>query len=104
MDLERRMELVRGVGEEIITEKELRNLLETNDCPSAYDGFEPSGLAHLPFGVLRPILVDDLLKAGVHMKLWIADWFGWVTTRWAGTWKLSSRWGSISWKYGARPG
>ena len=78
------MRLVRNVGEEIITERELRTLLETNSHPSAYDGFEPSGLAHLPFGVLRPILVDDMLKAGVHMKLWIADWFAWVNNKMGG--------------------
>ena len=84
MDLERRLDLVKGVGEEIITEKELRTLLETNDHPVAYDGFEPSGLAHIPFGVLRPLLVEDLLKAGVRMKLWIADWFGWVNNKMGG--------------------
>ncbi len=81
MDLEERLRLIKNVGEEIITEGELRTLLETNDHPSAYDGFEPSGLAHLPFGVLRPILVDDMLKAGVRMKLWIADWFAWVNNK-----------------------
>ena len=84
MDLETRLEHIRRVGEEIITEAELRTLLETNDHPTAYDGFEPSGLAHLPFGVLRPILIDDMLKAGVKMKLWIADWFGWVNNKMGG--------------------
>ncbi|MDG6901582.1 MAG: tyrosine--tRNA ligase [Nitrososphaerota archaeon] len=84
MDLETRLSHVRQVGEEIITEAELRTLLETNDHPAAYDGFEPSGLAHLPFGVLRPILVDDMLKAGVRMKLWIADWFAWVNNKMGG--------------------
>ena len=84
MDLEKRLALVKGVGEEIITETELRALLETNPHPTAYDGFEPSGLAHLPFGVLRPILVDDMLEAGVRMKLWIADWFAWVNNKMGG--------------------
>jgi len=84
LDIETRLAYVRQVGEEIITEKELRTLLETNDHPTAYDGFEPSGLAHLPFGVLRPILVDDMLKAGVRMKLWIADWFAWVNNKMGG--------------------
>ncbi len=84
LDLETRFQLIKGVGEEIITEKELRTLLETNDHPAAYDGFEPSGLAHLPFGVLRPILVEDMLKAGVRMKLWIADWFAWVNNKMGG--------------------
>jgi tyrosyl-tRNA synthetase len=84
LDLVTRLSYIKRVGEEIITEKELRALLETNEHPTAYDGFEPSGLAHLPFGVLRPILVDDMLKAGVKMKLWIADWFAWVNNKMGG--------------------
>ena len=84
MDIETRLSYVRRVGEEIITDKELRTVLETNDHPTAYDGFEPSGLAHLPFGVLRPILVEDMQKAGIRMKLWIADWFAWVNNKMGG--------------------
>jgi len=84
LDIETRLAHIREVGEEIITEKELRTLLETNEHPTAYDGFEPSGLAHLPFGVLRPILVDDMIKAGVRMKLWVADWFAWVNNKMGG--------------------
>jgi tyrosyl-tRNA synthetase len=84
LDIETRLERIRRVGQEIITEAELRQLLETNDHPSAYDGFEPSGLAHLPFGVLRPILVSDLLEAGVKVKLLLADWFAWVNGKMGG--------------------
>jgi len=84
LDLETRLDHIRQVGEEIITDGELRTLLETKDHPTAYDGFEPSGLANLAFGVLRPILVDDMLKAGVKMKLWLADWFGWVNNKMGG--------------------
>ena len=84
MDLEARLGLIRQVGEEIITEGELRRLLEAKEHPTAYDGFEPSGLAHIAFGVLRPILVEDMLKAGVRMKLWIADWFAWVNNKMGG--------------------
>ena len=81
MDLESRLRLVRGVGEEVITEPELEALLESKAHPIAYDGFEPSGLAHLPFGVLRPILISDLLEAGIRVKLLIADWFAWVNNK-----------------------
>lgn len=84
MDVEKRLELIKRVGEEIITEGELRLLLERKEHPVAYDGFEPSGLAHLPFGVLRPILLEDLLSAGVRVKLWIADWFAWVNNKFGG--------------------
>ena len=84
MDLEERLSLVKSVGEEIITEGELRTLLETNDRPTAYDGFEPCGLANLAFGVLRPVLLEDMLKAGVRMKLWLADWHAWVNNKMGG--------------------
>ncbi|MDG6985736.1 MAG: tyrosine--tRNA ligase [Nitrososphaerota archaeon] len=84
MELEDRLTHLKQVGEEIITEQELRTLLESNSHPTAYDGFEPSGLAHLPFGVLRPILVDEMQRAGVRMKLWIADWFAWVNNKMGG--------------------
>src|SRR3989344_1016013 len=84
MDIETRLELIRGVGEEVITVEELRTLLETKDHPIAYDGFEPSGLAHLPFGIFRPLLLQDLLKAGVHFKLWLADSFAWINNKMSG--------------------
>ncbi len=84
MDIETRLGCIRRVGEEIITEAELRHLLETEAHPTAYDGFEPSGLAPMHFGVLRPILVSDLLEAGVKMKLWLADWFAWVNNKMGG--------------------
>ena len=84
MDTDTRLRLITGVGEEVITEGELRQLLETNDHPVAYDGFEPSGLAHLPFGVFRPLLLKDLLKAGLKFKLWLADWFALINNKMGG--------------------
>lgn len=84
MDLETRLELIKRVGEEIITEQELRELLETKAHPIAYDGFEPSGLAPVHFGIYRAINLEDLLKAGVKFKLWLADWFAWVNEKMGG--------------------
>jgi len=84
MDNQTRLELVRDVGEEIITETELKELLQSKDHPIAYDGFEPSGLAHLPFGVFRPLLLKDLLKAGIHFKLLLADSFAWINNKMSG--------------------
>lgn len=84
MDSNTRYALIKGVGEEIITDKELRELVETNNKPIAYDGFEPSGMAHLPFGVFRPLLLKDLINAGVRFKLWLADWFGLINNKMGG--------------------
>jgi len=84
MDTQTRFELIKEVGEEVITENELREIVESKQHPIAYDGFEPSGLGHLPFGIFRPLLLKDLTKAGVHFKLWIADWFGWINNKMGG--------------------
>jgi tyrosyl-tRNA synthetase len=84
MDVETKLELIKGIGEEIITEEELKQLLETKEHPVAYDGFEPSGLAHLPFGVFRPLLLKDLLEAGVRFKLYLADYFAWINNKLGG--------------------
>lgn len=79
-----RFELVKGIGQEIICEDELKQLLEEKKHPVAYDGFEPSGLAHLPVGVYRPLLIKDLLKAGVKVKLILADSFAWINNKFDG--------------------
>lgn len=84
MDLENRIDLIRQVGEEIITEDDLRTLLETKDRPIAYDGFEPSGHLHIAQGLMRAINIDKMLKAGVHFKMWVADWFGWMNNKMGG--------------------
>lgn len=84
MTTEQRMEYIERVGEEIITREDLWALLEKKAHPVAYDGFEPSGLAHLPFGLFRPLLIEDLQKAGVKFKLFIADWHGWVNNKMGG--------------------
>lgn len=85
MDVETRMELIlREPTEEVITREELLELLETKEKPSAYDGFEPSGLAHLGSGLLRAIKLEDFLKAKVHFKLLIADWYAWINNKLGG--------------------
>ena len=84
MDLTEKLALVKEVGEEIVTEEELKVLLETNEHPTAYDGFEPSGMAHLPFGVYRAINLKKMTKAGVRFKLLLADWYAWINNKMGG--------------------
>ena len=85
MDLEEKIELIKKEPtEEIITEKELVELFKTISAPTAYDGFEPSGLAHLGSGVVRAIKLDDFIKAGCKFKILIADWFAWINNKMGG--------------------
>ena len=81
MDVEERFELIKQVGEEIITEEDLLNLLETKDRIVAYDGFEPSGHLHIAQGIMRAINIEKMLRAGIHFKIWVADWFAWMNNK-----------------------
>ncbi|MFW5746607.1 MAG: tyrosine--tRNA ligase [Nanoarchaeota archaeon] len=75
MDMHQRLDLIKQVGEEIISEDELVELLKEKEHPIAYDGFEPSGRIHIAQGILRAINVNKLTKAGIKFKFWVADWF-----------------------------
>jgi|TARA_Y100000310_G_scaffold332302_1_gene407620 tyrosyl-tRNA synthetase len=89
MDLEKRIELItREPIEEVITNEDLKSLLETKTTPRAYDGFEPSGLLHLASGIMRVEKINDLLKAGVGFTLFIADWHGALNNKFNGDEKL----------------
>ncbi len=84
MDISTKLELIKQVGEEIVTEEELKQLLETKKHPIAYDGFEPSGHLHIAQGILRKINVNKMLKSGIKFKMWVADWFGWMNNKMGG--------------------
>src|SRR3989338_8679805 len=85
MDIESKLSLVNQVGEEIITEEELKLLLETNAHPIAYDGFEPSSTdIHIAQGILRSININKMTKAGIHFKMLVADWHAWANNKMSG--------------------
>src|SRR3989344_1780484 len=84
MDTETKVDLIKSFAEEIITEDELRKLFETNSKPIAYDGFEPSGIAPIHFGLLRATNLRNMLKAGVKFKLYLADYFAFLNNKLGG--------------------
>tara|TARA_Y100000310_G_scaffold343217_1_gene449845 strand:+ start:5506 stop:6579 length:1074 start_codon:yes stop_codon:yes gene_type:complete len=85
MDIESKLNLINQVGEEVLTEEELKNLLKTKTNPIAYDGFEPSGTdIHIAQGVLRAINVNKLTKAGIKFKMLVADWHAWANNKMGG--------------------
>ncbi len=82
MDVENRLDLIKQVGEEIITEEDLKKLLSEKKHFIAYDGFEPSGTnIHIAQGLLRAINVNKMIKAGAKFKMYVADWFGWANNK-----------------------
>jgi tyrosyl-tRNA synthetase len=84
MNIDERLALIKQVGEEILTEKELRELLEKKKNPVAYDGFEPSGRLHIGQGLLRAINVNKMLNAGCEFIMWVADWHAWANNKFGG--------------------
>jgi len=85
MDAESKLELIKQVGEEVITEEELKHLLKTKEHPIAYDGFEPSGTdIHIAQGILRAINVNKMTKAGIKFKMLVADWHAWANNKLSG--------------------
>ncbi|MCD6127351.1 MAG: tyrosine--tRNA ligase [Methanomicrobia archaeon] len=89
MDIEEKIKLVNRVPtEEVITQEELRNIFETNDSPLAYQGFEPSGLAHLGTGLVTALKTIDMINAGIKFILFLADWHAWINEKMGGNMEL----------------
>ena len=89
MDLETKIELVcRPPTEEVITPEDLRKLLETEQHPIAYNGWEPSGLVHLGTGVVCAYKMKDFLEAGIRYKAYLSTWHAWLNNKMGGDLKL----------------
>ena len=84
MDIQSRIDLVKQVGEEIITEDELRELLETKKNLIAYDGFEPSGNLHVAQSIMRTININKMINAGCTFKMLVADWHAYANNKYGG--------------------
>mgnify|MGYP003981190687 FL=1 len=85
MNVNERLKLIKEVGEEIVTNDELKALLNEKEKFVAYDGFEPSGTdIHIAQGLLRAINVNKMTKAGAHFKMWVADWHAWANNKMGG--------------------
>jgi len=84
MEVDEKIAAIKSFAAEIVTEEELRNLFETNEHPVAYDGFEPSGLAGIHFGLLRAKNLKKMLSIGIKFKLYIADYFAMINNKLGG--------------------
>ncbi len=89
MDIERKIELIcRLPTEEVVTPEDLRHLLETEEHPIAYNGWEPSGLAHLGTGVICAYKMKDFAEAGIHFKAFLATWHAYLNNKLGGDLEL----------------
>jgi len=83
-ELERKYALIRSVGEECVTEPDLRNLLLKKPAFVLYDGFEPSGRMHIAQGVFKAMNVNKCTSAGGTFIFWVADWFALMNDKMGG--------------------
>ncbi|MDE1855752.1 MAG: tyrosine--tRNA ligase [Candidatus Micrarchaeota archaeon] len=81
MDIETKISTLKSFAQEIVTEEELRKLFESNAHPVAYDGFEPSGIAPIHFGLLRARNLKKMLSVGIKFKLYLADYFAFLNNK-----------------------
>lgn len=84
MDTNKRFSLIQQVGQEILTEDDLKALLAEKSEFIAYDGFEPSGQMHIAQGILRAINVNKMIDAGARFKMLVADWHAWANNKLGG--------------------
>lgn len=84
MDIQQRYNLIKRNTEEITTEEELKTLLVENDHrPTAYIGFEPSGLVHMGWALVAS-KIKDLCSAGVKVTIFWADWHAYINDKLGG--------------------
>ena len=84
MTPQQRLDIIKSVGAEVLTEEELVQLLKDKPHPIAYDGFEPSGKIHIAQGLLRAININKMTSAGCKFKMLVADWHGWANNKMGG--------------------
>jgi tyrosyl-tRNA synthetase len=81
LDLEKRVDLVTGNVQEIVTQEEMRELLKSEAKPRAYWGFELSGLMHIGMGLVCGSKIKDMIEAGFEYTIFLADWHSWINNK-----------------------
>jgi tyrosyl-tRNA synthetase len=89
LDIETKLELIcRPPTEEVLTPQDLRQILETEEHPIAYNGWEPSGLVHLGTGAICAYKIKDFIQAGIRYKAYLSTWHAWLNNKLGGDLKL----------------
>lgn len=81
MSTEEKIKLITRNLEEVLTEEELKSLVESGKPLKHYIGFEISGKVHLGQGLFTMMKIKDLQEAGVQTTILIADWHTWLNKK-----------------------
>ncbi|MCD6491306.1 MAG: tyrosine--tRNA ligase [Candidatus Korarchaeota archaeon] len=82
MDVITRLNLIKAKPtEEILTEEDLRTLLEHGIKLKHYQGFEISGMVHLGTGLVSGLKIAQIQRAKVETTIFLADWHSWINDK-----------------------
>jgi tyrosyl-tRNA synthetase len=84
MDVQKRFELIKNNTEEIMTEDDLKLLLDSGTKIKHYIGFEISGKIHLGTGLMCMSKVKDFMDTGIDCSIFLADWHSWINDKLGG--------------------
>lgn len=70
--------------EEILTDEDLKRLIESETPLKHYIGFEISGKLHIGSGIMTALVLKDLIEAGVECNILLADWHTWINDKLGG--------------------
>ncbi len=76
---------------EVLTESELKQLIESGAPLKHYIGFEISGKVHLGTGFATMLKIKDLQEAEVQTTILLADWHTWLNKKLDGTLETARR-------------
>ncbi len=84
MTNDQKLNLIKRNTEEILTEEDLKKLIESGEKMKHYIGFEISGKVHLGTGLVCMQKVKDFMEAGVDCLIFLADWHTWINEKLGG--------------------
>ena len=92
MDVTEKFDLIaKPPTEEIVTQDELMEILETNSQPKHYIGLEISGFLHLGSLISTGFKINDFIKAGINCTVFLADWHTLINDKLGGDWDTISK-------------
>lgn len=97
MTTDEKYKLITRNLEEVLTEKELKQLLDSGTPLRHYIGFEISGVPHLGSGLALMFKIKDYVDAGVECTIFVADWHTWINKKLDGKFETISRLGKEFW-------
>lgn len=91
MTAEEKIKLITRNLEEVLTEEELKTLIDSSQPLRHYIGFEISGRVHLGTGLVCMQKVKDFHDAGCEVSILLADWHTWLNNKLDGTLETANK-------------